>query len=156
MSSFKRIGVLTSGGDAPGMNAAVRAITRKALAEGVEVMGIIGGYSGLINDKMIHLTTTSVSNIIKAGGTILYSDRCLEFKTEEGMKKAIETCKRRGIDAIVAIGGDGTFRGATDLTLHGIPTIGVSWGYGEVADMEKAGAAAIAHSMDELVQLLNQ
>ena len=126
MSSFKRIGVLTSGGDAPGMNAAVRAITRKALAEGVEVMGIIGGYSGLINDKMIHLTTTSVSNIIKAGGTILYSDRCLEFKTEEGMKKAIETCKRRGIDAIVAIGGDGTFRGATDLTLHGIPTIGVT------------------------------
>lgn len=125
MNSFKRIGVLTSGGDAPGMNAAVRAITRKALAEGVDVMGIMGGYSGLINDNMIHLTTTSVSNTIKAGGTILYSDRCLEFKTEEGMQKAIETCKRRGIDAIVAIGGDGTFRGATDLTLHGIPTIGV-------------------------------
>ena len=126
MNGFKRIGVLTSGGDAPGMNAAVRAITRKALAEGLDVMGIMGGYSGLIHDKMIHLTTTSVSNIIKAGGTILHSDRCLEFKTEEGIKKAIETCKRRGIDAIVAIGGDGTFRGATDLSLHGIPTIGVT------------------------------
>ena len=125
MNNFKRIGVLTSGGDAPGMNAAVRAITRKALAEGLDVMGIMGGYSGLIHDNMIHLTTTSVSNIIKAGGTILYSDRCLEFKTEEGIQKAIETCKRRGIDAIIAIGGDGTFRGATDLTLHGIPTIGV-------------------------------
>ena len=91
MNTFKRIGVLTSGGDAPGMNAAIRAITRKALAEGLDVMGIMGGYSGLIHDKMIHLTTTSVSNIIKAGGTILNSDRCLEFKTEEGIQKAIET-----------------------------------------------------------------
>ena len=106
MNTFKRIGVLTSGGDAPGMNAAIRAITRKALAEGLDVMGIMGGYSGLIHDKMIHLTTTSVSNIIKSGGTILNSDRCLEFKTEEGIQKAIETCKRRGIDAIVAIGGE--------------------------------------------------
>ncbi len=126
MSNFKRIGVLTSGGDAPGMNAAVRAITRKALSEGVEVMGIIGGYSGLVNDNMIPLDTGSVSNIITRGGTMLYSDRCLEFKTEEGMAKAIATCKRHGIDAIVAVGGDGTFRGATDLTLHGIPAIGVT------------------------------
>ena len=125
MTKFRRIGVLTSGGDAPGMNAAIRAITRKALDCGVEVMGIIGGYSGLINENIIPLTARSVSNIITRGGTMLYSDRCLEFKTEEGMQKAIETCKRRGIDAIVAIGGDGTFRGATDLTLHGIPTIGV-------------------------------
>ena len=126
MKQFKRIGVLTSGGDAPGMNAAIRAITRKALEQKVEVMGIIGGYSGLINEKIIPLTSSSVSNIINRGGTMLYSDRCLEFQTEEGMQKAIRTCKKFGIDAIVAIGGDGTFRGATDLTLHGIPTIGVT------------------------------
>ena len=126
MTKFRRIGVLTSGGDAPGMNAAVRAITRKALEQGVEVMGIIGGYSGLISEKIVPLTSDAVSNIINRGGTALYSDRCLEFKTEEGMAKAIATCKKYNIDAIVAIGGDGTFRGATDLTLRGIPTIGVT------------------------------
>ncbi len=126
MKKFKRIGVLSSGGDAPGMNAAIRAITRKALDEGVEVMGIIGGYSGLIGENMIPLTSGSVSNIITRGGTMLYSNRCPEFKTEEGMQKAIATCKKHNIDAIVAIGGDGTFRGATDLTLRGIPTIGVT------------------------------
>ena len=126
MTKFRRIGVLTSGGDAPGMNAAIRAITRKALEQGVEVMGIIGGYSGLINENIIPLTTHAVSNVITHGGTLLYSDRCKEFKTEAGMQKAIATCKKFNIDAIVAIGGDGTFRGATDLTLHGIPTIGVT------------------------------
>lgn len=126
MQQFRRIGVLTSGGDAPGMNAVIRAIARKAKKQGVEAVGIIGGYSGLINEKMIPLTTTTVSNIISHGGTILYSDRCPEFKTEEGMQKAIETCKNNQIDAIVAIGGDGTFRGATDLAIRGIPTIGVT------------------------------
>ena len=126
MAEFKKIGILTSGGDAPGMNAVIRAVTRKALKQGVEAVGIIGGYSGLINDKIIPLTTTTVSNIITNGGTMLYSDRCDEFKTEEGMKKAIDTCKKHGIEAIIAIGGDGTFRGATDLALHGIPTIGVT------------------------------
>ncbi|MBO7310955.1 MAG: 6-phosphofructokinase, partial [Clostridia bacterium] len=126
MNKFRRIGILTSGGDAPGMNAAIRAITRKALEQGVEVMGILGGYSGLINENIIPLTTGAVSNIITHGGTILYSDRCKEFKTEEGMQKAVATCKKFNIDAIVAIGGDGTFRGATDLTLHGIPAIGVT------------------------------
>ncbi|MBQ9783577.1 MAG: 6-phosphofructokinase [Clostridia bacterium] len=126
MTKFKRIGVLTSGGDAPGMNAAIRAITRKALEQNVQVMGIVGGYTGLINENIIPLNGNSVSNIINRGGTMLYSDRCLEFQTEAGMQKAINTCKKFGIDAIVAIGGDGTFRGATDLTLHGIPTIGVT------------------------------
>lgn len=125
MAKFRKIGVLTSGGDAPGMNAAIRAITRKALDEGMEVVGIIGGYSGLIRDKVIPLTPRSVSNIIALGGTSLYSDRCDEFKTEEGMQKAIATCKKHGIEAIVACGGDGTFRGATDMTNRGIPTIGV-------------------------------
>ena len=124
-NKFRKIGVLTSGGDAPGMNAAVRAVTRTALARGVEVVGIYGGYRGLIHDDMIELKARNVSNIIWRGGTFLYSDRCLEFKTEEGMQKAIENCKKHGIDGIVAIGGDGTFRGATDLSVRGIPTIGI-------------------------------
>ena len=125
MTKFRKIGILTSGGDAPGMNAAVRAVARKALDEGVEVVGILGGYSGLIHDNVVALTPRTVSNIISRGGTALYSDRCPEFKTEEGMRAAIETCHRHEIDAIVALGGDGTFRGATDLTNRGIPTIGI-------------------------------
>lgn len=124
-TKFRKIGVLTSGGDAPGMNAVVRAVTRAALANGVEVMGIRGGYSGLIRDDIVPLTSRGVSNVVNDGGTMLYSDRCLEFKTEEGMAKAIETCKKYEIDGIIACGGDGTFRGATDLSLRGIPTIGI-------------------------------
>ena len=125
MKTLKRIGVLTSGGDAPGMNAAVRAVCRTALARGVEVVAIYRGYSGLINDDTKVFHVRDVSNIINKGGTILYSDRCLEFKTPEGMQKALDTCKKLGIDGIVAIGGDGTFRGATDLSNHGIPCIGI-------------------------------
>ena len=125
MAKFQKIGVLTSGGDAPGMNAAVRAVTRKALAEGIEVIGINGGYAGLLNGDLTPLTSHAVSNIVTRGGTILYSSRCPEFKTPEGMAKALQTCKDNGIDAVVAIGGDGTFRGATDLTNHGIPSIGI-------------------------------
>ena len=126
MAKFDTIGVLTSGGDAPGMNCAIRAITRRAIQNGIRVKGILGGYSGLVNDNMIDLDARAVSNIENLGGTILYSDRCLEFKEEEGMQKAIATCRRHHIDAIVAIGGDGTFRGATDLSLRGISTIGVT------------------------------
>lgn len=122
---FRKIGVLTSGGDAPGMNNAVRAVTRAALASGVEVIGINGGYSGLVNDNVRSLTARDVSNVVTLGGTILYSDRCAEFKTEEGMARAIATCKKYEIDGIVACGGDGTFRGATDLSNRGIPTIGI-------------------------------
>lgn len=122
---FRRIGVLTSGGDAPGMNACIRAITRKGLEAGVEVVGVLGGYSGLVHNNFVSLTPRSVSNVITRGGTMLYSDRCPEFKTEEGMAAAVKTCRDNNIDAIVAIGGDGTFRGATDLTRNGIPTIGI-------------------------------
>lgn len=125
MAKFRKIGVLTSGGDAPGMNAAIRAVARKAINEGIEVVGIQGGYAGLINGDIRPLDNRSVSNIITMGGTILYSSRCPEFKTEEGMAKAIKTCEDNQIDAVVALGGDGTFRGATDLTNHGIPSIGV-------------------------------
>ena len=125
MEKFRRIGVLTSGGDAPGMNAAVRAVVRTAIENGVEVMGIYRGYSGLIDGDIKPLQVRDVSNIINKGGTVLYSDRCPEFKTEEGMSRAVETCKKLCIDGIVAIGGDGTFRGATDLTAHGIPCVGI-------------------------------
>ena len=125
MKEFRRIGVLTSGGDAPGMNAAIRAVVRTALSHDVEVMGIYRGYSGLIDGDIRKLEFRDVSNIIDRGGTSLYSDCCPEFKTPEGMARAVETCREFGIDGIVAIGGDGTFRGATDLTAHGIPCIGI-------------------------------
>jgi len=124
-TKLKRIGVLTSGGDAPGMNAAVRAVTRKAIDSGLEVVGIYEGYKGLIENNTKLFQMRDVSNIINHGGTILHSARSKEFKTEEGMQKAVETCHKNQIDGIVTIGGDGTFRGATDLTRHGIPCIGV-------------------------------
>ncbi len=123
---FRKIGVLTSGGDAPGMNSVIKSVTCAAIEKGVEVVGILGGYSGLINERLRPLTKKDVAGIVSLGGTMLYSDRCDEFKTEEGMQKAIATCKKYDIDGIVAIGGDGTFRGATDLSIRGIPCIGVS------------------------------
>ena len=122
---FRRIGVLTSGGDSPGMNATIRAVTRAALANGVQVMGIYEGYKGLMEGNMKLFGERDVSNIINLGGTILFSARSPEFKTEEGMAKAIKVCRDNQIDGIVAIGGDGTFRGATDLSIRGIPCIGL-------------------------------
>ena len=122
---MKTIGVLTSGGDAPGMNAAVRAVVRTAIDAGLKVKGIRHGYHGLINGEIFDMDIRSVSDIIHKGGTILYSARCPEFKTEEGMQAAIESCKKFGIEGIVAIGGDGSFRGARDLSLRGIPCVGV-------------------------------
>ena len=126
MAQIKKIGILSSGGDAPGMNAAIRAVARKAIQMGIEPVGIIGGYKGLVDEDIKPLSSCDVSNIINRGGTSLYTARCLEFQTEDGMNRAIATCKRNNIDAIVAIGGDGTFRGATDLAVHGIPTVGVT------------------------------
>ena len=125
MKDIKRIGVLTSGGDAPGMNAAVRAVTRLALYKGVEVMGIYNGYQGLIDGNVKQLHERDVSFIINRGGTMLYTARSKEFCTEEGMQKAVATCEKFGIEGIVTIGGDGTFRGAVDLTDHGVPCIGI-------------------------------
>lgn len=125
MNNIKRIGVLTSGGDAPGMNSVIRAVVRSALNQGIEVVGIYRGYRGLIEGDIKPLTVRDVSNIINHGGTILYSDRCLEFKTPEGMAKGVQTCKEHGIDGIIAIGGDGTFRGAAALTANGVPCIGI-------------------------------
>lgn len=125
---IKKIGILTSGGDAPGMNAAVRAVTRYALRRGIEVMGIYEGYKGLINGKnyIKKFDARDVSNIIDEGGTIIYSARCPEFKEKEGIAKAAQNCRELGIDGLITIGGDGTFRGAYDLsTMFGIPCIGI-------------------------------
>ena len=122
---MKTIGVLTSGGDAPGMNAAVRAVVRTAIARGMTVKGIRRGYNGLIEGDIIDLDVRSVSDIIHRGGTVLYTARSPRFKTEEGMQEAIANCKKHGIEGIVVIGGDGSYRGARDLSLHGIPCVGV-------------------------------
>lgn len=119
------IGVLTSGGDAPGMNAAVRAVVRTAIAMGMKVKGIHRGYNGLIEGDIIDLDVRSVSDIIHRGGTVLYTARSPRFKTEEGMQEAINNCKKHGIEGIVVIGGDGSYRGARDLSLRGIPCVGV-------------------------------
>ncbi|MBE6820545.1 MAG: 6-phosphofructokinase [Ruminococcaceae bacterium] len=122
---MKTIGVLTSGGDAPGMNAAVRAVVRTACENGIKVYGINRGYQGLIEGDIRELNIRSVSDIIHRGGTMLYSARCKAFREESGMQQAIDTCKKFGIEGIVVIGGDGSFRGARDLSLRGIPCIGV-------------------------------
>jgi len=121
----KRIGVLTSGGDAPGMNAAVRAVVRKAIFHNVEVYGVIGGYAGLINGNFKKLEVGSVGDIIHRGGTFLFSARCEEFKTKEGQQKGIEQLKKHGIDGLVVIGGDGSYMGAKALTEQGYPCVGV-------------------------------
>ncbi|MBE6608656.1 MAG: 6-phosphofructokinase [Ruminococcaceae bacterium] len=125
MQKFRKIGVLTSGGDAPGMNAAVRAVTLAAEENGVDVVAIYEGYQGLMDGNVKDLTVSDASSVIRNGGTFLLSARSKEFMYESGMQKAIATCKKFGIDGIVAIGGDGTFRGATDLTKRGIPCIGL-------------------------------
>lgn len=122
---MKRIGVLTSGGDAPGMNAAIRAVVRTAISLGMEVKGIRRGYNGLIEGDVIDMDARMVSDIINRGGTMLYTARSPLFKTEEGVLKAVENCKKLGIEGIAVIGGDGSFRGARDLSLHGIPCVGI-------------------------------
>ena len=123
--SIKRIGVLTSGGDAPGMNAAVRAVVRTAMFHNVECYGIRRGYNGLINGDIIRLDEKTVSHTINRGGTILYTARSKEFMIEEGQQKAVSTCKFLGLDGVIAIGGDGTFRGARALSCHGVNVIGI-------------------------------
>ena len=123
--AVKRIGVLTSGGDAPGMNPCVRSVVRTALYHGIEVYGIRRGWNGLIHGDIVKLDQKSVSHTINRGGTILYTARSREFMTEEGQRKAVSTCKFLGLDSIIAIGGDGTFRGALALSRYGIPVIGI-------------------------------
>ena len=121
--AIKRIGVLTSGGDAPGMNACVRAVVRTAMFHGVECYGIRRGYNGLIAGDIIKLDERNIAHIINRGGTVLNTARSKEFMTEEGQRKAVSTCKFLGLEGIVAIGGDGTFRGARALSRHGITVV---------------------------------
>ena len=121
----KTIGVLTSGGDAPGMNAAIRAVVRTAINKGMKVKGIMRGYAGLLQEEIVDMDGTSVADTIGRGGTILYTARCPEFMTEEGQKRGAEVCRKHGIDGIVVIGGDGSFRGAGKLSALGINTIGL-------------------------------
>lgn len=122
---IKTIGVLTSGGDAPGMNAAIRAVVRKACAAGKNVKGIRRGYQGLLEEDIIDMSRHSVSDIVDKGGTILFTARCSEFRTEEGQKKGAEICRKHGIDGLVVIGGDGSYAGAQKLAGLGINTVGV-------------------------------
>ena len=121
----KKIGVLTSGGDAPGMNAAVRAVTRTAISKGFDVIGIRRGYNGLLHGDMIPLDVAAVSDIIQRGGTMIYTARCLEFKEWDNIVKAADICKQNNMCGIVVIGGDGSFRGAADLSKAGVPCVGI-------------------------------
>ena len=122
---IRRIGVLTSGGDAPGLNALIRSVVRSASANDISVLGIRRGYSGLINGDIIEMGARSVDGIIRKGGTMLYTARCKEMLTEEGLQKAADTCRYLGIDGLICCGGDGTFRGAQALSRKGVPCIGV-------------------------------
>ena len=124
-NKVKTIGVLTSGGDAPGMNAAIRAVVRTGIAKGLNVKGIMRGYAGLLKEEIIDMDSRSVSDIIQRGGTILYTARCAEFRTPEGQQRGAEICRKHGIDGLVVIGGDGSFAGAQKLANLGINTIGV-------------------------------
>ncbi|RKM57684.1 6-phosphofructokinase [Butyrivibrio sp. XB500-5] len=122
---IKTIGVLTSGGDAPGMNAAIRAVVRKCLANGLKVKGIKKGYQGLLNEEIEDMDRRSVADIIQRGGTILGTARCMEFTTPEGQAKGAEICRKHGIDGVIVIGGDGSYRGAQKLSQQGINTVGI-------------------------------
>ena len=121
----KTIGVLTSGGDAPGMNAAIRAVVRTAINKGMKVKGIMRGYAGLLQEEIVDMDRTSVADTIGRGGTILYTARCPEFMTEEGQKRGAEICRKHNIDGLVVIGGDGSYRGAGKLSALGINTVGL-------------------------------
>ena len=123
--AVKTIGVLTSGGDAPGMNAAIRAVVRVAINKGLKVKGIMRGYAGLLEEEIVDMESTSVSDAINRGGTILYTARCKEFTTPEGQQRGAEICRKHGIDGMVVIGGDGSFKGAGKLSALGINTIGL-------------------------------
>ena len=124
-SEFRTIGVLTSGGDAPGMNAAIRGVVRKAIGNGMKVKGIYQGYKGLLNEEIVDLDARAVSETIGKGGTILYTARCQEFKREDVQQEAVEICRKHGIEGLVVIGGDGSFAGARCLANKGIATIGI-------------------------------
>ncbi|MGB4510992.1 MAG: 6-phosphofructokinase, partial [Thermacetogeniaceae bacterium] len=125
MYQVNHIGVLTSGGDAPGMNAAIRAVVRKSIFHGLQVAGIKRGYLGLLKKEFVNYSLGSVADIIHRGGTILHTARCEEFKTEEGQRTAVKNLQEEGIDALVVIGGEGSMRGAFALSKYGVPVVGI-------------------------------
>lgn len=160
INQIKRIGILTSGGDAPGMNATIRAVVRTAISRGIKPKGILKGYNGLLNGEIINLESHSVSDIIQRGGTILYTDRCEEFKTAEGQRLAAKNCRDNGIDCLVVIGGDGSFKGAKKLADLGIKIVGIpgtidldiactEYTNGELVDYDLAEAINMTKSIDD-------
>ncbi len=161
---MRRIGLLTSGGDSPGMNAAIRAVVRTAIYYGMEVYGIERGYAGLIDDTMMPMEMRSVSDIVQRGGTKLRTARCLEMLTVEGQKRAVATLEKRGIEGLVVIGGDGSFRGAKCLTEnYGIPTIGIPGTIDNDLEYTDYTLGAeiivvpeIAYDMDDIVMRINR
>ena len=154
---IKTIGVLTSGGDAPGMNAAIRAVVRTAINKGLKVKGIQKGYNGLINDEVIDMDKKSVADIIQRGGTVLYTARCLEFMTPEGQKKGADICKKHGIDGIVVIGGDGSFRGAQKLAEAGVNTIGFDTAVNTAMEaIDKIRDTSTSHERCSIIEVMGR
>ena len=154
---IKTIGVLTSGGDAPGMNAAIRAVVRKAIGNGMSVKGIKKGYQGLLNEEIIDMKASSVSDIIQRGGTVLGTARCNEFKTEEGQQKGADICKKHGIDGLVVIGGDGSYRGAQALSKHGINTIGFDTAINTAMEaIDKVRDTSSSHERCSIIEVMGR
>ena len=151
------IGVLTSGGDAPGMNAAIRAVVRQAISKGKKVKGIKRGYAGLLNEEIIDMNGQSVSDTISRGGTILQTARCMEFTTPEGQQKGAEICKKHGIDAIVVIGGDGSFKGAQKLAALGINTIGFDTAVNTAMEaIDKVRDTSTSHERCSIIEVMGR
>ena len=155
--AIKTIGVLTSGGDAPGMNAAIRAVVRTAIHNGINVKGIMRGYAGLLQEEIVDMDSTSVSEIIHRGGTILYTARCQEFTTPEGQKKGAEICRKHGIDGVVVIGGDGSFQGAGKLSALGINTIGFDTAVNTAMEaIDKVRDTSTSHERCSIIEVMGR
>ena len=153
----RTIGVLTSGGDAPGMNAAIRAVVRTAINKGLKVKGIMRGYAGLLQEEIVDMDSVSVADTINRGGTILYTARCEEFTTEEGQKRGAEVCKKHGIDGIVVIGGDGSFRGAGKLSALGINTIGFDTAVNTAMEaIDKVRDTSTSHERCSIIEVMGR
>ena len=154
---IKTIGVLTSGGDAPGMNAAIRAVVREAIVKGLKVKGIKRGYAGLLQEEIVDMEAKDVSDIIERGGTILQTARCMEFTTPEGQQKGAEICKKHGIDGIIVIGGDGSFKGAQKLAALGINTIGFDTAVNTAMEaIDKVRDTSTSHERCSIIEVMGR
>ena len=154
---IKTIGVLTSGGDAPGMNAAIRAVVRRGLSSGLNVKGIYKGYNGLLNEEIVDMSAKDVSDTIERGGTVLYTARCAEFRTEEGQRRGAEVCKKHGIDGLVVLGGDGSFAGAQKLANLGINTIGFDTAVNTAMEaIDKVRDTSTSHERCSIIEVMGR